>query len=101
MREPLRQFAIVCEKKQAPSLRVQTADVEQPGKFLRKQIKDCIARVRIFSRGNKPRRFMQHNGKRRRDANQFAINFDVIVRARLCAEVDAHLTIHGDATRRD
>jgi hypothetical protein len=34
--EPLRQFAIICEKKQTFSLRVQTPDVEEAGKFLGK-----------------------------------------------------------------
>src|SRR5205823_12849346 len=51
--EPLCQFAIVCEKKQTFSLRVQTPDVEELGKFFRKQIKHRVARVPIFSGGHK------------------------------------------------
>jgi hypothetical protein len=36
MRKSLRQFAISCKQKQTFSLRVQTADVEEARKFLRK-----------------------------------------------------------------
>jgi len=101
MCEPLRQFTVVCEKKQALGLRVQATDIEQLGKFLWKQIKDSVARMRIFSGGNKPRGFTQHDGERWGDANQFAIDFNVIVRVGLCTEVRAYFTIDGDATRRD
>src|SRR5438445_8681285 len=65
----LRQFAIICEKKQTFSLRVQTPDVEEPGKFFGKQIKHSVARLLIFSGRNKSRGFMQHDGKRWSDAN--------------------------------
>src|SRR6266571_7450874 len=53
--KPLREFAIICEKKQTLSLRVQTPDIEEPGKFLWKQIKDSVARMLIFSGRNKSR----------------------------------------------
>jgi len=60
--KPLREFAIICEKKQTLSLRVQTPDIEEPGKFLWKQIKDSVARMLIFSGRNKSRGFVQHDG---------------------------------------
>ena len=49
MCEALRECAITCEKKQTLSLRVQTPDVEEPGKFLWKEIKHGAARMLIFS----------------------------------------------------
>src|SRR5437899_3844115 len=67
--KPLGEFAIICEKKQTLSLRVQTPDVEEPGKFLWKQIKHSVARLLIFSGRNKSGGFMQHDGKRWSDAN--------------------------------
>jgi hypothetical protein len=69
MGKALREFAVICEKKQTLSLRVQTPDVEEPGKFLWKQIKHSVARLLIFSGRNKSGRFMQHDGKRWSDAN--------------------------------
>jgi hypothetical protein len=54
-------FTIVCEKKQTFSLRVQTADVEEAGKFLWKQIKDSVTRMLIASGRNKSGGFVQHN----------------------------------------
>src|SRR6058998_501900 len=51
----LREFAVICEKKQTLSLRVQTSDVEEPGKFLWKQIKHRVAPLLIFSGRNKSR----------------------------------------------
>src|SRR6476620_2293355 len=67
--KPLRKLAVICEKKQALSLRVQTSDVEEPGKLVWKQIKDSVARVRVFSGRNKSGGFMQHDGKSWSDAN--------------------------------
>jgi hypothetical protein len=101
VREPLRQFAIICEEKQTFSLRVQAPDVEEAGKFLWKQIKDGVARVLIFSGRDKSRRLVQDDGKCRSGSNEFAIDFNVVVRARLCAEVGADFTVYGDATRCD
>src|SRR6266542_3302295 len=101
MGKPLREFAVICEKKHTLSVRVQTSDVEEPGKFLWKQIKHSVASPLIFSRRNKSRWFIQHDGKRRSDANQFAIDLDVVMRAGLCAEVCADFPVDGDATRRD
>jgi hypothetical protein len=99
--QPLGEVAIICEKKETLSLRVQTPDVEQPGKFQWKQIKDRVARVLIFSGRNKSGRFVQHDGKRRSKTNKFAIDFDVVVRTRLCAEVCADFPVDGNPTRRD
>src|SRR6266404_9331596 len=101
MSDALRECAITCEKKQTLSLRVQTPDVEEPGKFLWKQIKDSVARMLIFSGRNKSRWLIQHDRKRRSDANKFAIDLDVVIRARLCAEVCADFAVDGDATRCD
>src|SRR5215471_15817859 len=58
----LREVAVICEKQQPLSLRVQTSDVEELREFLWKQIKHGVARIVIFSGRNKPRRLMQHNG---------------------------------------
>ncbi len=99
--KPLREFAIVCEKEQTLSLRVQTPDVEEPGKFLWKQIKHSVARMLIFSGRNKSRGFMQHDGKRWSDANKFAIDFDMITWVGLCAEVCADFAVDGNTTGRD
>src|SRR6266542_2766341 len=97
----LREFAIVCEKEQTLSLHVQTPDVEEPGKFLWKQIKHSVARMLIFSGRNKSRGFMQHDGKRWSDANKFAIDFDMITWVGLCAEVCADFAVDGNTTGRD
>src|ERR1700756_5445056 len=60
--KPLREVAIICEKKQTFSLRVETTDIEEPEKFLWKQIKHDVACALIFSRRDKSRRLMQHDG---------------------------------------
>ena len=101
MSKPLRELAIICEKKQPLSLRVQTSDIEESRKFLWKQIKNGVAGMLIFSGRNKAHWFMQHDGKRRSDANKFAIDFNMIIEAGLCAEVCADSTVDGDPTRRD
>lgn len=62
MGKRLREVAVICEKKQPLSLRVQTPDVEEPVKFLWKEIKYRITRVLIFSSRNKSRGLMQHDG---------------------------------------
>jgi len=96
--KPLRQVAIICEKKQTFSLRVQTPDVEEAGKFLWKQIKNCVTRARISSGRNKSGGFVQHYRQRWSHANKFAIDFDVVARAWVCAEVRADFTVDRDAT---
>jgi hypothetical protein len=101
VRKPLRQVAIICEKKQTFSLRVQTPNIEETRKLLRKQIKDSIASVLIFPGRDESGGFVQHDGECRSDVDKFAIDFDVIARVRLCAEICADLTVNSDATRRD
>jgi hypothetical protein len=44
---------------------------------------------------------VQHDGKSWSGTNKFAINFDVIVRARLCAEVCTDFPVDSNATLRD
>jgi len=97
----LRELAIVRKQKQTFSLSIETTDVEEAGKFPRKQIEDCIARVRIFPGRNEPGGFVQHDGKSGSGPNKFGVNFDVVVRGWLSAEVCAHLTVDGDTTLRD
>jgi hypothetical protein len=101
MSKPLGKLAIICEKKQPLSLRVQAADIEEPRKFLWEQIKHGVARMLVFSGRNKSRGFMQHDGKRWSDANKFAIDFNMIIEAGLCAEVCANSAVDGDATCRN
>src|SRR6266511_2821840 len=101
MGKPLREFAVICEKKQTLSLRVQTSDVEEPGKFLWKQIKHSVARMLIFSGRNKSRGFMQHDTERWSDVHKFAIDFDMITWVGLCAEVCADFAVDGNTTGRD
>src|SRR5438105_1553211 len=95
------EFAIVRQKQQTFSLRVETTDVEEAGKFWWKQIEDCIACVRIFPGRNESGGFVQHDGKSGSGTNKFAADFDVVVRGWLCAEVCADLAVDGDATLRD
>jgi hypothetical protein len=97
----LREFAIVRKQKQTFSLRVETTDVEKAGKFWWKQIEDCIARVRIFPGRNESGGFVQHDGESGSGTNKFGVDFDVVVRGWLCAEVCADLTVDSDATLRD
>ncbi len=97
----LREFAIVRKQKQTFSLRVETTDVEKAGKFWWKQIEDCIARVRIFPGRNESGGFVQHDGESGSGTNKFGVDFDVVVRGWLCAEVYADFTVDSDATLRD
>jgi hypothetical protein len=97
----LRELAIVRKQKQTFSLSIETTDVEKAGKFPWKQIEDCIACVRIFPGRNEPGGFVQHDGESGSGTNKFGVDFDVVVRARLSAEVCADLTVDGDTTLRD
>jgi hypothetical protein len=99
--QPLCQIAIICEKKEPLSLRVQAPNIEEMRKLFRKQIKDSIASVLIFSGRDESGGFVQHDGKYRSDVDKFAIDFDVIAGVRLCAKVCADLTVDGDPARRD
>jgi hypothetical protein len=47
--EPLRQFAVVSQKQQTFSLRIEASDVEESRKFSGQEIKDGVERVEIFS----------------------------------------------------
>ena len=97
----LREFAVVRKQKQTFGLRVETTDVEKAGKFWWKQIEDCIARVRIFPGRNESGGFVQHDAKSGSGTNKFAVDFDVVVRTRLCAEVCTDFPVDGNATLRD
>jgi hypothetical protein len=101
MGQPLREFAIVCEKDQAFGLRVETTDAEEPGKFSWQKIENGVASMHIFSGRNEPRRFVQHDRKRWINMNKFAVDFYVIAHARLCTEVRAKAAVDRDASGRD
>jgi hypothetical protein len=101
MREALRNFAIIGDKKQTLSLGVKTTDIEEPRKFWRKQIKDSVADVRIFPGRHEPGGLMQHNGEQRSNTDKFAVHLDVIARPRLHTKISTDFTVNGDATGRD
>jgi|ERR1051326_2953086 hypothetical protein len=100
MRQSLREIAVVREQEQTFTLRVETANVEEPRKFRRQQIEDRVARVRIASRRDKPRRFMERDRQRAFNMNELAVHLYVIalgrLRAEVCADapVDRHLAGH-------
>lgn len=50
MGQVLGKVTVIREKNEPLSLRVEPADIEQARKFCRKQIENCVARVRIVSR---------------------------------------------------
>ena len=58
MSEALRQLAIICENEQTFTLRIEPANAEEPREFSRKQIENCVARMRVAFRGNKTGRFV-------------------------------------------
>src|SRR5947208_3865431 len=62
--EPLRQFAIVRQQQQTFSLRIETPDIEESGKFFGQEIKYRVARVEIFSSRNESAGIFQYNSKR-------------------------------------
>jgi hypothetical protein len=97
--EPQRQFAIVSQKQQTFSLRIETSDIEKSREFFGQEIKDRVARVEIFSSRNESVGFMQHNRQRRSGANKFITDFDVVARCWLRTEVCADLAIDCDAAR--
>ena len=78
-------------------MRIETANIEEPGKFLGQKIEDGVASVHISSRRDKAGRFMQHDGKRWSGMNEFAVHFDMIARDWLRAEIGADLAVHRDA----
>jgi hypothetical protein len=99
--ETLRQVTVIRQKQQTLSLRIQTSDVEEIGKFFRYEIKDGIARTQILSSRNESGGFIQHDRKPWSGMNEFPIDFDVVARSWLRTEVCANLTVNGDAPRSD
>ena len=101
MGELLCKLAVIRENEQAFSLRVEPADVEKLRKFLRKQIEDRVAGMGVFARGDKTGRLVQHDRERRIEMQQPAIDFNVIARGRLRAEVGADLAVNHHASSCD
>jgi len=99
--ELLRQFAIISQKQQTFSLRVETSDIEESRKFCGQKIEYCVARVKVFSRGDEAAGFMQHDRKRRSGPNKFTIDFDVVACCWLDTEVGAGFAVDCDAARSD
>jgi hypothetical protein len=99
--EPLRQFAVICQKQQTLSLCVQTSDREEARKFFWYEIKDGVTRVQILSSRNEPGGFIQHDRKRRSGVNKLIIDFNVVARPWLRTEVCANFAIDSDATGSD
>lgn len=101
MSELLGEFAVVCEKNESLGLRVEPADVEKPREFRREQIENCLPCVPVLPCGDKSGWLMQHDCERRIDMDQFAVDFNVIARRRLDAEVRADPPVNGDTPCRD
>ncbi len=100
MGEPLSEIAVVREEDKAFGLRIETANIEEAGKFSGQKIEDRVASVHIFSRRDEARRLMQHDGEHWSGVNQFAVHFDMIARGWLRAEIGADLAVDRDAARR-
>ena len=101
MTELLRQFAVIRQKQQTLSLRVQTSDREEVGKFSWYEIKDGVTRVRILSSRNESGGFIQHDRQRRSGVNKLIIDFDVIARSWLRTEIRANFAVNCDAAGSD
>ena len=101
MSEALGQLAVICENEQTFSLGIKPADIEEPWKFWRKQIKDGVARVGIALRGNKTGGFVQDNRPRKIDMDKFAVHFHMVALAGLDAEVGTRLSVDCDASGLD
>src|SRR6266513_1082117 len=78
MGQPLSQLAVVRKNKESFALCVEAANIEEARKFCWKQIENRVARARIASCGNETGRFMECEGERRLNTNEFAIHFDMI-----------------------
>ena len=96
MREPLREVAVIRENEESFALGVEPANIEKPRELWRQQIEDRVPRVRILSRGNKTRGFVERDMKWSFRADKFAPDFDVIVLRWLHAEVGAHPAVNRD-----
>src|ERR1043166_7289089 len=101
MSQSLREIAVVREQEKSFALRVETANVEESRKLWRQQIKDLVARVRIASRRNKSRRFMQRDRQRALNVNELAVHLYVIALGRLRAEVCADAPVDCHLAGRD
>jgi hypothetical protein len=97
----LREIAVAGQEQESFGLRVEPADVEEAGKFFGEQIVNCVGRVRIAPSADEAGRFVQHDRERFRRPNESAIDFDVIVRRDLRAEIGARLPVYGHAALRD
>jgi hypothetical protein len=82
-------------------LRVQTSDREEVGKFFWYEIKDGVARVEILSSRNESSGLIQHDRNFRSRVNKFAIDFDMVARPWLRAEVCANFAIDCDSAHSD
>ncbi len=101
MSKALGQFAVVCENEQTFSLGIKPADIEEPWKFWRKQIKDGVACVRIASCRNKTSRLVQNYRPRNIDMDKFAIHFHMVALAGLDAEISAWISVDRNASGLD
>jgi hypothetical protein len=99
MGESLSEIAVVGEEDKTFGLRIETANIEETGKFSGQKIEDGVASMHIFSRRGEARRLMQHDGKQWSGMNQFAVHFDMIARGWLRAEISADLAVDRDAVR--
>jgi hypothetical protein len=97
MGEPLSEIAVVGEEDKAFGLRIETANIEEAGKFFGQKIEDGVASMHIFSCRDEARRLMQHDGKQWTGMNQFAAHLDMIARGWLRAEIGADLAVDRDA----
>jgi hypothetical protein len=97
----LRQFAVIRQKQQTLSLRVQTSDREEVGKFFWYEFNDGVTCVWILSSRNKSGGFIQHDRERRSGVNKLIIDFDVVARSWLRTEVCANFAVNCDAAGSD
>jgi hypothetical protein len=82
-------------------LRIETSNVEESREFFGQEIKDGIASAEILSSRNESSGFIQHDRKLRSNLKMFAIDFDMVARAGLRAEVCANFAVDCDAARSD
>lgn len=101
MGELLCQVAVARQEEQPFGLGIEPADVEEPGKFRRQQVVDCVSRVRIASGRNKARRLVQEDGEILFFPNESVVNLDVVTLSDLRAEIGARLAVDRDPASRD
>src|SRR5205823_5578783 len=100
MRELLRELAIIRENEQSFALRVEPADIKEPRKLWRQQIKNRVPRVRVPSCRDKTSGLVQNDVQRSRGPHEFAIDFHVVARGRLRAKIGAQPTINCNTPAR-